>query len=55
MGFFEVTKVSRSGKTGRRIGIVKAKSMYRAVNLLHENKKMPKRVRVFKVKLIKRR
>jgi len=47
MGLFEIV----SKKSGRRLGVVKAKNRTTAVNYLSKHKKLPNRVTVYPVKL----
>lgn len=53
MALFEITKITKSGKTGKRLGIVKANSKRNAIDVLGKFKDIPDTVRVFPVKLIR--
>lgn len=46
---FEITRIQRGGRTGRRISIVQASSKREALAKLARQRRLPKRVRIFPV------
>lgn len=53
--YFKVTRITKKGRTGKMIGVIKATNRSKAVNKMAKMASMPKRVRVFPVRLIKKR
>ena len=52
--FFEATTITRTGKTGRRLGIVRARTRKQAATKVAEATGA-QRLRVFPVKLVKKK
>lgn len=53
LGLYVVHEITKDGKTGRRLGTVRAKSERHAIKELWKRRSLPRKVRTFKRKAVK--